>query len=478
MSGRHHRFVRQSLIVVAIVVGLVAIGSLLRVASIYQRPIHHDEISAQMIATGIWRLGMLNYEPEFHGPVIFYCIAAAQKIFGESEVRVRIMHVMFSVLTIIIIVAFVHDGRKPWLVALLALSPTLVYYSGYAYFESLWVLLYCVWLLSVERIFFEDEYHWSWLYILVLTTILMHGAHEFSYVVFALTAVFIAGKYVFDRVTYRRKHSSDHVPNHIVPLFIIGIIVFCAVWSSGFQNIPGISKDAVRSVTYNLHKSTTASGHDKPFHYYWKLTGVLEWMIAILVIAGILLNRNARDFFMAFLGLGSLVILSITRYKTPWGMVLFLPPLIFFGASAMGRVAAWPRGRHIAAILVVLLALWGAEAFYIGILYPVESEKNPLAYVQSSKDIWKVKALVDRIVPSKVLISGEEQQVLSWLCREYSPTILRNASLGPETLAEYDVIFSDLKKLQNGEESGFTSLKFSIRPGLKQAIHYRDMMLR
>ncbi len=455
-----------------IIISLLLFGAALRIASTYQRPIHHDEISAEMIGGHLLKYGGYAYDPEFHGPMTFYIVALGISIFSDTEQGLRWIHVAISILTMIFILLLAKENHRASILILLVISPTILYYSNYAYFESLWLLLYGVWIISIVNLLFYNGKLY-WLYIFFVTSVLMQATHEFSY------ALFVAGWITFEKVTHKKKITfiqmikKKNMAAHIFTAAIISVIIFIGIWSVGFTQTETVQTSLVKSVTYNLHKSTAASGHDKPFYYYLKILVVLETFIAAMFLVFLIRTRSPEHYLLLVLALGSLIILSITRYKTPWGMMLILPPMIIAGAYGLEYALSIIK-KHKAALLVmiILIATTATQLVLINFVYATNDEHNYLSYVQTKEDLWEMQQLIDSQDPQSILLIGSERQILTWVLRGHNVTLENQRPPTYEDVNSYDMVIADYGEYQ----IPFPSAQFTIRAGVEQIVYYHEEM--
>jgi uncharacterized protein (TIGR03663 family) len=460
-----------------LLVGIILAGALLRIAAIDQRPIHHDEVSAQIIGNNIIQYKSYKYDPEYHSPLTFYIVALGISIFGNSEIRLRIIHLLFSVITLVLIpLIFRKNEEKVFMAALLLLSPIVMYYSSYAYFESWWILIYLMWIMAILRLLEPEKHAIMWLYVLLALPALMLGTHEFSYVIFA-----IAGIFLIIMVTVKKSswHNLKEKAGKLIFLHIIlGIILFCiisaAIWSAGFTNVQDLPTNLEKSVTYNIKKASTVSGHTKPFPYYFKLLGSLESVLCIIFVVGLFLPKTRKDYLLIFLFVFPLIILSINKYKTPWTIVLVLPPLLIFCALTLSKLYERLPKKYFGVGVAILACI----SFYVLInssfVYATDDTHNLLAYVQTTKETWVFEDIVNRTAPQNILIVGSERQILGYLLRSKKTVFQDKRNTTEADFQEYSMIIEDDSGSLSSFGRGFSTYQFRLRPGVQQTVYYKE----
>ncbi len=109
--------------------------------------------------------------------------------------------------------------------------------------------------------------------------------------------------------------------------------------------------------------------------------------------------------------------LSLVPYKTPWNMIHLVPGLCVLAAGALALVPRAPLGVLLAALVLFTQASQTRLAAFVR---PAD-ERNPYAYVQSSPDVLKVRALVEaalrRMPRAPVRVIGDEYWPIPWYLR-------------------------------------------------------------
>ena len=160
---------RRSLFVVCIVV--VAVGAAaFRLPRLSSRPMHSDE-AVEAFKTGqLFDSGFYRYDPhEYHGPTLHYAtlpflyLSGARSFADSTETPYRLVPVVFGV-GLVLLVLLVGDGLGvPAAVVagiLTAVSPAMVYYSGFYIQEMLLVFFSFAALACGWR--YLRSHHWGW----------------------------------------------------------------------------------------------------------------------------------------------------------------------------------------------------------------------------------------------------------------------------------------------------------------------------
>jgi len=166
--------------------------------------LHHDE---SIHAWSSWRLytgaGGFNcwggvsaptycYDPVYHGPSLYYFTALAYFLFGDGDAQARLPMAVAGIL----MVASAwwlrpYLGRRGVLVAaaLLAFSPSLLYYTRFARHDGLMVL-WEVWMF-VGALRWLDSGRPGWLYLTAAALALAIATHELYYILLFIFGVFV-----------------------------------------------------------------------------------------------------------------------------------------------------------------------------------------------------------------------------------------------------------------------------------------------
>ncbi|OYV93418.1 MAG: hypothetical protein B7Z68_08645, partial [Acidobacteria bacterium 21-70-11] len=124
--GRRERLAWTALIGFALVLRLWALGA---------RPPHHDEAIHCDFAYNLMTQGTYEYDPTYHGPLIYYVMAPLFAILGVSTLVGRLYPALAGVALVALPLALrrrLGPGAAWWTGLLLAISPVLLYYSRFA----------------------------------------------------------------------------------------------------------------------------------------------------------------------------------------------------------------------------------------------------------------------------------------------------------------------------------------------------------
>jgi uncharacterized protein (TIGR03663 family) len=323
----------------------------------------------------------------------------------------------------------------------MAVSPPAVYYSRYFIQETLLVTFTLATVACVRTAWRTRSANAS---IAAGVCIGLMQATKASTPLFLVTALLAA--LVSMKSTRNREHlemeSSRNNPSvrtrsrmRQIGVALLSAVITAALLYSSFGTNPGGLLDAVSVYAEALTRFGAAAaptGHEKAWSYYlkifgWYREGGLVWHQAAftaMAIAGVVVAFARRDPFMRGVALYTLMIVgafSSFAYKTPWHVVHFVPGMAVLGAGTLVGISRLRTGRVVAVAfaMVVTVTLYqqtGRAAF----LRPGD-QRNPYAYVHSSADVLKYRALAQSAAAKSpgqpIRVISEEYWPLPWYLR-------------------------------------------------------------
>lgn len=408
----------------AIFLAILLAGTWLRVHDLEARPMHADEANQAVKVGQMLEGATYRFDPaDHHGPTLYFLGRLAAQARGErslaelTEVSVRLVPACFGSLAIVLLWRLLRPiGPWPALAgaALFALSPPAVYYSRYFIQETLLACFTLGAFLSGRRWWVGGD--WRWAAVMGACAGLMQ-ATKASALLFGIIAA--VGVIVIDRRRARERGWRPWV------VALAAAAATAGVFYSSFGANPGGLRDAFGTLAPMLGKAAGgATGHEKPWWYYGRLflfarTGGYVWdqtLLVVLAAAGAFAafrqpSRLPR--WLAAFTLGSLLVLSLVPYKTPWIVVNLVPGVCALAACALARVgpvAALPLAG-------ATLLLLGWQTRQAAFLRPADA-RNPFAYVHSSPDVRKVPALAAQMPAGPIKVISPEYWPLPWYLRQ------------------------------------------------------------
>ena len=443
--------------------GIVLLALALRTAWLGMKPAHFDEGVNGWFVDQMTRDGFFHYDPtNFHGPLHFYVLFVSQTLFGREIWALRLPLALVSTGCVAMVLAYrCHLGERVCQVAALAMaiSPAMVFYGRYAIHESwlLFFLLLTAW--GAAGLWRFGERRHLWAAALGLTGMILTKETYLIHVVAFILAVpcllfyerrFRSTRFAFTGWKFGRRDVLK------VAAICAALIVF--FYTGALLDWPPIDapKTGPRGSlaglweTYGawVHTGTaSASGHEKPRHYWLQLLAGIEvaeagpgarvrvaatiaselpaalGLLASFALLAPRTNRLAR--YLAIYGVGALIGYSLVPYKTPWCVISLVWPFHFIFGLAVVRCAekvdAWTTATLAGALgLFTLHATWQLNFHHYA------DDAEPYVYVQTREDIGKLLVPLNALLaqdPRNRFLTGHislpEQHPLTWLLKDF-----------------------------------------------------------
>ena len=413
-------------------VALIALTALwLRTHDLSRRPMHADEAN-QAVKTGVLlETGFYAFDPhDHHGPTLYYAtlpIAWSRdehSLGALTETTVRLVPAILGTISVLLLALLAAPlGRWPAAAAaaFMTVSPPAVYYSRYFIQETLLVTFTLGALFCVQQWWRRGHLGWA------------IGAGAFVGLMQATKAsapLFLLAAAVALLVARPTPPVSVHRLRAAIAAFVAALFVAVVFYSSFGTHFAGL-RDAIAVYGPAAQHVTGDSGHEKPWWYYLRLFGLqreggLLWQqiaFSILAIAGTILAFIGQNKFLRGAAVYTTIVavaLSLTPYKTPWHAVHFVPGLSILAAGALTIL---PQAWMGIALTGAVLASQAGQTKLVVFLRHADA-RNPYAYVHSSPDVLKFRALVDtalaRSAEGVVRVISEEYWPLPWYFRGVS----------------------------------------------------------
>jgi hypothetical protein len=235
-------------------------------------------------------------------------------------------------------------------------------------------------------------------------------------------------------VTRQGARPATRRPRRDVAFALLAAALAAALLYSSFGSNPGGIRDALGAYTAALTRfgaEAPPTGHEKPWWYYLKLFGWFRdgfvWhqlAFTALALAGVVVALLRPNPFLRGAALYAGIVVatfSFFAYKTPWHAIHFVPGAAVLAAATLAALARLRTGRLLAASFAfITLATLYQQTWRVAFLRPTDY-RNPYAYVHSSPDVLKYRALAEaalaRAPGQPVRVIGEEYWPLPWYLR-------------------------------------------------------------
>ena len=356
---------------------LIAIATRLYIAGV--RPEHHDEsihafYSWKIVTNG---LGNYQYDPVYHGPVLYYWTALCFWLFGDSDFVARVSPVIFG----LGLIAFAWPLRRymgRWgaiaYLLLLTFSPAMNYFTRFLR-HDVYVAFFCV-----ATVFFGFEYGrtrkaWN-LYIAVASLSLAFCTKEDMYALgplFIICAIFMMVwevVYAEDWKSQLREslqETGQFLRGAILPM-ITASVIFVVIWLifyTSFGNHPDNWNGVTKALSYwwGQHEIQRIGG---PWWYYLPQMALYEQLILFPAIFLLLipLLRPRKGEGKATYGLSMLTLAAFIAF---FGALFAIPeraPVVLLGA--LGLAGLMQMRRWLPSRFLRFCIIWtiGSVTFY------------------------------------------------------------------------------------------------------------------
>jgi uncharacterized protein (TIGR03663 family) len=407
---------------------LLMLAAGLRLPRLGLRPLHHDEGSNVIFLLRLLKEGAYRYDPSnYHGPLLYFLSAAPIRLFGASEITLRLIPALLGTLTALL----------PWFLrrqmgtvgafaagSLLALSPSLVYYSRDNIHEIYLVFLTLALVVAAVRGMESGRVgHW------ILAGIAAGGlvaTKETAGLTFVALAVGLLSRGNVDLVPPSRRAA-------IAFLAAAGLVAL-VLYTDLFSDFGGLLRP-IQAIRLWGARGLSADGHGKPWWYFLRILGREEPLILTTAIVGGILAVRMRDRFSRFLlGWTGAVLLAYSSipYKTPWLVVNAVLPAALLGGTALGRGLTPPGTlRGLCRVLLGLVVATGVafsalRAFELSFVRYDEDGASALIYVQTDRDVLRLVSSLEAFARERpegldvgVEILSPDYLPLNWYFRDF-----------------------------------------------------------
>ena len=477
-----------------IMFGLLFVAALfIRFYDLTNRPIHHDEG-----VIGFFKLGIVNsmryvYDPDYHGPFEYFFGAIVFWIFGANDFTLRAPECLFNLLTILLLIPLrknLGDAGTLTAAGLLAVSPSMVYYAQRAYMDNFFLFFTVALIVCCVKLFETGQKRWLLLGAFDLA--LLFTTKETAFIISFIFVVFAGLEYMYGVVaaTGRSEKLLRDVnaalrwvvfnAGWLVAAFMIFVLTYVLIYTTFLFNLGNLQLALEKSLSFWLERSTTWTGHFKPYYYWWDLLSKYEAPVLALSLAGIFLAFRRGPFgrFCAWWTVASFIIYSAIPYKTPWLDVHLILPMAFVAGLGMDELSKVLNARLLAIPVAGLLLLSAYVAW--DVTYSKYADGDVLlVYVQSVDNYKKLVADIEGASnklqgrETEITVTATEYWPLPWHLRDYTrvgwwgrPVPDQSTPIVISAKGDYSDIREDLRGSYRVE-------KYDVRPGVIVYVYYR-----
>lgn len=402
---------------------IVLIAFFTRFYMLDYRPLHHDEgVIWYYFEQKILQGEPLLYAPSAHGFTPFY-LTSIPLFFEDNIFNFRFATALFGSLVVVVFWFFRKIlGDRVMLIAsfLVAVSPSLIYYSKFGGFAFMLVnfitllILYC-------GIKYYTTRQSKWVYFIFILFAFGITSHEIILIPFLIFGMFfVAFNIVKGDLFLFKKNNLIH----LVLAFCLGVLIIIFIMTNAFSDFGNLS-----NITFDAFFSRTLEGHDGDLWEYLLIFIPVEFagFIGILLYLIFFKKSNLNLFFLVWC-FGSILVLSIFPYKTPWMFTTALLPILISAGIGFNSFIEWCENEKYKQIfcffiLIILVISILFSNFTINYAYVNgKMEINPLNYAGPLDDFYRLLDDINKLhldSNSKILFALNSHWPLNYYLRDY-----------------------------------------------------------
>src|SRR2546423_6037410 len=384
---------------------IIGLAALLRVLLLGMKPPHFDEGINGWFVDQVIHNGFYRYDPtNYHGPLHFYVLLLSQTLFGRNLWALRLPVVLVSIGCVWIALKFEPlVGKNVARIAALAMaiSPGFVFYGRYAIHEVWLQFFSTMFILGLLGLWRIGRLNYLWFAGMGLAGMILTKETYAIHVVCAVLAVpALAVSYALSRVPDAKPAKQSWSWVDLAMVLLVGTAAIVFFYSGTFFNWSGV-KGLYQAFKAWTETGAAGHGHEKPWDYWFKLMAPslefrrsdflgyeLPMLVGLILCVFCQKLKNLSLRYLAIYGVGSLVVYSYVKYKTPWCIISFGWPFLFIFGAAI--VLVRPKHLRIAyrTVAVILCVSLGSSIWLN--YFRCSSPDEPYAYVQTYNDIFKL----------------------------------------------------------------------------------------
>jgi uncharacterized protein (TIGR03663 family) len=395
--------------------------------------------------------GEYIYNPDFHGPFLYHITALFFFLFGMSDITLRITQAIFGIATIAVLWFLKDHVKKETMLVLsllIALSPSLVYYSRFAVHDSYFVFftMACLVFLYLYSKTKESRY----IYLFSACLAFLFTTKENAYITVAAMVAYFGLEFLIEFFNTKGSISKILKKNtylnwikdnkkEIFISFVIFLSIFSIFYTSFFRYPQNFVTAIKEPFIHWFTKTRTQHGFFQPYSFYLRILEEYDTTIFIFGLLGILLPvfvRNHYTKFASFFSAFNLVVYLLMPYKEPNNVVHIVMPLAVSGAVFIEYVN--DKIKKYVLLLLILLSFYSLYVTWQTSFVKYADENNYLVYVQTVDDVKPLLKLVERITKERgknisiVVNIPETEYPLSWYFRDYAKVSYFSENIGPK----------------------------------------------
>jgi predicted membrane-bound mannosyltransferase len=386
---------------------LVAFSLTLHLWDLGGRSYHHDEAIHAHAAHVILKEGTYQYDPTYHGPLLYYLTAATFIVAGESDFTARLPIALAGVA----LIAVAWSLRRPfgpraawWMALLVTISPICLYYGRFLRMDILEALVASAAFVALWRAVHGSTRAWAWFGVWVgLAFATKENAFVTAALVGGVLALVLIHSGLRQMVPRTLRWIADHRWN-LLTAVAAAVVVTVPLFTVGFRH---------------------------PGDWFFPYKAISYWWGQHPILAGLIwaARRGRRmrtlEWSLLLFGIGSIAMYCYLGEKVPWLGVhqvwAFIPLAGLQLARTFGPHGVW-WSRALASVgLTATLVTALVANFVLDEISPNLERVEALVYVQTSPEILEPMneglQMANEGIDPVAAVGGDAGWPLSWYWR-------------------------------------------------------------
>jgi uncharacterized protein (TIGR03663 family) len=437
------------------------------------RSYHHDEAIHAHGAHVLLKNGSYQYDPTYHGPLLYYLTAVTFVVAGESDFTARLPIALAGVA----LIAVAWSARRPlgpraawWTGLLVTISPICLYYGRFLRMDVLEALVASAAFVAAWRAVRGSSRAWVWVGV---WTGLAFATKENAFVTAALVGgvlgLMLAYRGLHRMIPATLRWIAEHRWN-LLAAVAAAVLVTVPIFTVAFRH-PEDWFFPYKAISYWWGQHSVERVAGPPWYHLPRLA--LYEFLPIIAALSWALRRGRRmrtlEWSLLLFGVASVGMYCYLGEKVPWLGVhqvwAFLPLAGMQLARSFGPRGVW-WSRSLAALGLAATAVTTLVAnFVLDEISPRRERVEALIYVQTCPEILPLVAEGDRMAAEGVdpvaAVAGEAGWPLSWYWRT-APVWWSN----PEAGQRPPMVFTgteDQASVRKRLGDGYTSERLPLR---------------
>ncbi|MHC1602037.1 MAG: flippase activity-associated protein Agl23 [Methermicoccaceae archaeon] len=486
---------------------VVAVALLLRLYMLDVRALHHDEGVHAYFVFKLLSGTPYVYNPTYHGPFLYYTQALVFSALDVSAFSLRLLPALFGAGCVALVYPlrrYMGDAGALLSAALLALSPSMLYYSRFLRNDIYLVFFTLAGFVLFLRLCDAKSRLGYVLISLALgsTLALMACTKENAYVLLLILALSVLASFLLGSLPKRRLSKggfslvegvqrmggvqrTERVQKAALSAVLTGAsfaVVFVVFYSSFLTDL----SQAVNAVPsafehwMHMHEIKRISG---PWYYYLPILTIYETPILVLGLFGGVLAAARRDrLWVGVLvwALLSLVFYSYMQEKVPWlGVHIILPLVLLSGytfSALLMRVKELPERKRVLTLAIFGLVLVLFCTTSLNTNYTKMNMSKGITYIQPPDSFADTMETIEQL-------HAENPDLTVLICARHNdywpiPWYVRDMDTGyissfPSSL-DYDVVIVEKSLYHESKDTDeYERVEFELRPLKRMVAMYR-----